>query len=108
MVLRLRTPLTGTNGSEPELVIPTVFSADMPRTIVITYDGATINIISDGAEHLYRFSLSPGAVLASAVAPLDPHELLGQRFVFLALMLFPAGLLLGLLMHQSSTPCLAD
>lgn len=103
MVLRLRTPLTGTDGSEPELVIPTVFSADVPRTIVITYDGATITILSDAAaEHVYRFPLSPGAVLASAVAPLDPHELLGQQLVFVALMLFPAGLLLGLLMHQFS------
>jgi hypothetical protein len=50
LVVRLRTPMTGPNGREPELVKPHVFDRDIDRTILITYDGATLAAYADGAR----------------------------------------------------------
>jgi hypothetical protein len=73
-----------------------VFSADAPRTIVVTFDGAAITVASDGRERMYRFRLSPTAVLAGLNAPLRAEQLVGPPLLFLALALGPAGFLLSL------------
>ncbi len=69
VVFRLRTPHTGENANRPELVIEDVFSDDLPRDIVVTYDGATIlaAVAASGAVH--RLELGPGSSLASLWYP---------------------------------------
>ncbi len=44
LVFRLRTPLTGVDGSNPELIVPYIFSNTDPHNLLITYDGSVLNL----------------------------------------------------------------
>ncbi len=66
LVVRVRTPLTGLNGSLLETIVPDVFSTHDPRDIVITYDGARIVAAVSPTEQIVRTELSPG--LSAALA----------------------------------------
>ena len=96
LVVRLRTPMTGPNGREPELVKPHVFDRDGDRTILITYDGATLAAYVDGTRHWSRLELSPGAVLVNSLSSPNSLDLPGYTVLFLALVSGPAGILLAL------------
>jgi VanZ family protein len=104
LVVRLRTPVTGPNGREPELVRPRVFERDGDRTILVTYDGAVLTAYVDGAEDPSRLELSPGAVLVSSLASPDPRDLPGYTVLFLALVSAPAGVLFGLALPRRVPP----
>lgn len=96
LVARLRTPLTGPNGREPELVKPNVFAQGVNRTILVTYDGSTLTAFVDGPDDSSHLELSPGAALAQLVlAPAAP-DLPGYALLFMALVFIPAGILLAL------------
>ncbi|MGH7414233.1 MAG: VanZ family protein [Candidatus Rokuibacteriota bacterium] len=96
LVARLRTPLTGPNGIEPELVKPNVFDRDGERTILLTYDGSTLAAYVDGARDSSRLELSPGAVLVRPFFSPAALDLPGYTVLFLAMMLTPAGVLFAL------------
>lgn len=51
MVIRIRTPLTGPNGHNPELLIPGVFDMTRTRRVIITYDRSELRVFIDGVEH---------------------------------------------------------
>jgi hypothetical protein len=91
LVVRIRTPLTGPNGLEPELVQPDVFDREMERTIVVTYDGSTLASYVDGGNDSRRLELSPGAALARPLFSPAALDLPGYRMLFLALVSTPAG-----------------
>lgn len=57
LVLRLRTPLTGTNGSNPEMIIPQVFTDSSPHHLVMTYVDSTLRVYIDKLENLYTFKI---------------------------------------------------
>ncbi|HEY9880858.1 MAG TPA: VanZ family protein [Leptolyngbyaceae cyanobacterium] len=57
LVLRLRTPVTGQNGSNPEMIVPQVFTDSNPRHLVMTYVNSTLRVYVDGLEHLYTFKI---------------------------------------------------
>jgi len=61
LVLRLRMPLTGTDGSDPELVVPDVFVDEAVHDVVVRYDGSIVRIGVDGATR--TFELAPEAVV---------------------------------------------
>lgn len=96
LVVRLRTPMTGPNGREPELVKPHVFDRDVDRTILITYDGATLAAYVDGARHWSRLELTPGVVLVNSLSSPNTLDLPGYTVLFLALVSGPAGILFAL------------
>ncbi|NDJ22163.1 VanZ family protein [Nostoc sp. B(2019)] len=54
---RLRTPITGENGSELKLNIPNVFVDTNPHHIVVTYARATIQVYVDNLQNYYSFNL---------------------------------------------------
>ena len=60
LVFRLHTPLTGQNGTEPQLIVPGIFGTTERRNLVITYDGLEISLFVDGVRHSHSLDLSPG------------------------------------------------
>jgi glycopeptide antibiotics resistance protein len=63
LVLRLRMPLTGSDGSDPEMVVPDVFVDEDVHDIVVRYDGSTVRVGVDGAARSGSFELAPEAVV---------------------------------------------
>lgn len=97
--LRLRTPLTGENGRNPEWFVPDVFHAGRMVTIVVTYDGATMRVFSDG-EARPPMELGPGAVLFGVLTRINPWNLQGYHAVFSGLVFLPLGTLLGMIVCE--------
>ena len=99
LVVRLRTPLTGLNGSRPEIVVPGVFSDTGPREIVMSYDGATLWAAASGASGVHRTELTPGSSLALKVTslPVRADELKMLDVMYLGGLFVVPGALLRLL-----------
>ncbi len=81
---RLRTPLTGENGSDIKLLIPNIFLDTKLHHIIITYSRATIQIYVDKLHNYYSFNL----------LDLIPKN---QKIVYYALTFIPLGVSLAIL-----------
>ncbi len=81
---RLRTPLTGENGSDLKLLIPNIFVDNKPHQIIITYSRATIQVYIDKLQNYYSFNL----------LDLIPKN---QKIVYYALTFIPFGVSLAIL-----------
>ncbi|MBD2037709.1 VanZ family protein [Leptolyngbya sp. FACHB-321] len=57
LVIRLRTPATGVNGRNPEIVVPQVFTEGGPHHLVMTYADSNLRLYVDKLEHLYTFNV---------------------------------------------------
>ncbi len=55
--LRLRTPITGQNGSEIKISVPNVFADTNHHQILITYSKAIVNVYIDKYDNVYKFNL---------------------------------------------------
>ncbi|AKG20863.1 VanZ family protein [Calothrix sp. 336/3] len=55
--LRLRTPITGENGSDIKLSVPDVFEDSSPHHIIVTYSRATVRVYIDRLNQSYAFNL---------------------------------------------------
>lgn len=64
LVIRLRTRLTGNNGTKPEIVIPGFFSGTSPHRIIVTYDNKALNIYTDSFKDHLSFDMNPGMLIA--------------------------------------------
>ncbi len=93
LVFRLRTPLTGKNGTDPQLVVPHIFATTGPRKLVITYDGAELLLFVDGLRHPDSLELGPGAALFGHFLRLDSYDLWGCKLVYYGLVFVPLGCL---------------
>ncbi len=90
LVFRLRTPLTGVDGSNPELIVPYIFSNTDPHNLLITYDGSVLNLYVDGVRHYPALELTPGAATPlKYIFPigcgLDMNKYLYYAFIFIPL-----------------------
>ena len=103
LVSRLRTPLTGENGGNPELVVPGVFATTERRNLVLTYDGSTLRLFVDGRRCPYSLELSPGGPVFRAFWRF-PHalDMRGQKTLYYGLVFTPLGCLLGLIARRGS------
>ena len=61
LVFRLRTPLTGGNGAQPQLIVPKIFSTKQPQNLIITYNGSILNLYVNGIRTPQTLELTPGA-----------------------------------------------
>lgn len=48
LIARIRFPLTGANGSDPELLVDDVFTDSQPRRIVVSYSNSVVRISVNG------------------------------------------------------------
>ncbi|UKO98030.1 VanZ family protein [Nostoc sp. UHCC 0870] len=81
---RIRTPITGENGSELNLNIPNVFVDSKPHHLVITYARGTIQVYIDNLQNVHSFNL----------LELIPKQ---QRIFYYALTFIPLGIGLTIL-----------
>ncbi len=56
---RLRTPITGSNATQPEFIIPKVFDTDNLHQILITFVNNQLNFYVDNFEREYSFKFTP-------------------------------------------------
>ncbi|HEY9803564.1 MAG TPA: VanZ family protein [Leptolyngbyaceae cyanobacterium] len=82
--LRLRTPLTGENGSDLNLNIPNIFTDNYLHHIIITYARGTIQVYVDNIDNFYSFNL----------LDLIPRE---QRIFYYAITFIPLGIGLSII-----------
>ena len=59
LIVRLRTPITGNNGTQPEFIIPNVFSDRKLHQILITFYQNKLNFYIDSANNQYSFEFKP-------------------------------------------------
>ncbi|HLP91193.1 MAG TPA: VanZ family protein [Nostocaceae cyanobacterium] len=88
--LRLRTPITGENGSDIQLTIPDVFIDKKPHQILITYAKANLKIYIDKIQRAYVFNL----------LELIPFH---RRVIYYALTFIPLGIGLTMLTLLAKT-----
>ncbi len=97
LVFRLRTPLTGENGTNPHLIVPDIFSTTNPHNLVITYDGSTLLLYVDGERSSYALKLGPGIILFSSLFRLSTYYMIGYKamhYMYYALVFVPLGILM--------------
>lgn len=96
LVIRLRTPVTGLNGSPLETAVRDVFTTEQPRDILVAYDGATLVVAVAPTNQIVRTQLTPGLGAAVALAPkgLDlSHQQIYEVSYLVALFLGPGVLI---------------
>ena len=59
LVVRLRTPLTGTKGNNTELAFPGIFADTNPHQLLFNFDRHSLQLFVDETKEVYTLSLSP-------------------------------------------------
>ncbi|WP_413160608.1 VanZ family protein [Capilliphycus salinus ALCB114379] len=102
--LRLRNPITGRNGMEPEVQIFNVFSKPKTHQMVISYTGSELQIYLDSIENLYTIKFTPEAALfwtvfssLSEKMPLNPQNNQLYSLLYHGLIFIPLGVILTLI-----------
>ncbi|MCF6155188.1 MAG: VanZ family protein [Candidatus Brocadia sp.] len=95
LVFRLRTPLTGRNGTNPESIVHNVFSTTKPHKLVITYDGSILTIYVDDVHNSHIFEFNPVSNLISYLFPSHEFGMKSVKIFYYALMFIPFGILLA-------------
>lgn len=100
---RLRTPLTGINGSKPSLSIPHIFADTSPHKLIITYDGSIVRISLDHLTPSYSLELHPGSRLFWQFLPPHSNSLSNKicKIFYYGLIFVPLGFILGLIAKLS-------
>jgi VanZ like family len=94
LVFRLRTPLTGEDGSSPEFIVPDVFHTRATQHLAITYDGLDLKAYIDGSrEHAMRLGL--GAAAFEPAFRQWPQASYAYSILYYALVFLPAGMLIS-------------
>jgi len=90
LVFRLRTPMTGLNGTNPEFVIQKVF--DKPGVTlktVITYDGSLVTIYVNSYNNGHKMFLSTGAAFFGSIFNLSTYNIFGFRILAYVIIFVP-------------------
>ncbi|EAW36174.1 VanZ family protein [Lyngbya sp. PCC 8106] len=102
--VRLRNPITGRNGMEPEVQIFDVFSKPKTHHMVISYTGSELQIYLDSIENLYTIKFTPEAALfwtvfssLSEKMPLNPQNNKLYWLLYHGLIFIPLGVILTLI-----------
>jgi glycopeptide antibiotics resistance protein len=105
LIVRLRTPLTGENGVNPEFAFPDVFADSNPHQLILTYDPPMLRLYVDDIKRSYHVSLSPGFGLYQFLFPingwrvrLDAINVAGVcEMLFYGVVFIPVGLFVALM-----------
>lgn len=95
LVFRLKTPLTGKNGSRPELLIPNIFDNLLTHRLIITYADSILQIYLDSLGNFHKLALVPGTVLMSYFLPAKAYNSANFMFLYYCLVFIPLGFCLG-------------
>jgi hypothetical protein len=101
LVVRLRTPLSGINGVNPELRIPGVFSDTAEQQLAVVYDGSDLRVYVNGELRSERVRFGPGTAAFGSILPRRPRLLPAYEIFFYGIVFCPAGVLLALAREAS-------
>lgn len=101
LVLRVRTPASGENGSLPELIVPGVWLDDKPHQIVATFDKNGLTVYVDDVSNAFTYRLAPQIAFFRFLLPVDnwemgpvPADTWGLYLVFYGMIFTPIAVLL--------------
>lgn len=100
LVLRLRTPITGENGLNPQVIVPDVFTDKNFHRVVITYSAPVLRIYIDGLQNLHSFELTPYFTFIryfSNFPRLYADNMNRYKILYYAIIFIPMGFLLALI-----------
>ena len=100
LVFRLRTPVTGKNGSAGEMVIPDVFADTNPHHLIITYSAPILHIYIDGLQNLHSFELTPEVTFFRYLfysGSLNTFGIDTYKILYYAVIFIPLGSLIALI-----------
>jgi len=106
LIFWFHTPLSA-RSSRMSWIIPATFAANEMRDILLSFDGANLNLFIDGQRRGRTYELGPGAALAKFIRHIRTPELEGYQYLFCALVFIPAGCLLGLAWRTMTSGWLA-
>jgi glycopeptide antibiotics resistance protein len=95
LIFRLRTPLTGYQGTQPEIVIPNVFTNLLPHRLLFTYANSVVEIYVDTPNNLQRLTIVPGTVLMSYLLPKKAYNIDNFMLLYYGFVFVPLGCFLG-------------
>jgi hypothetical protein len=102
LVVRLRTPVTGTTAGPPELVVPNSLASGREQSIIVTYDRFVLRVYLDGQQHPAMLRLSPEPLLLKYLLPPNVYErsmldqpVLLSKGLYYTLVFLPLGAFLG-------------
>jgi hypothetical protein len=81
--------------------VPQVFLPNQTRNLLLSFDGSSIRLFVNGQDFGHPYELGPSVALASYVRRVKNIELEGYRYIFYAIIFFPAGWLLGFTWRKS-------
>jgi len=97
LVFRLRTPMTGLNGSDPALTVPGFFAKIELRRVVVVYNGATLTVHDGARKSPVLLNLRYAGVMTGMGFRFNAENQRGYRTVFWGMTLLPFTALLVLL-----------
>ncbi|MBE9039455.1 VanZ family protein [Oscillatoriales cyanobacterium LEGE 11467] len=96
LVVRLRSPMTGRNGSDPDLTVAGLFADTQPHHLVLSFDGSVLQVYIDGVRSPNSIDLKSGLALYHLFeVPLEATAIDLRRWGYYSLILVPFGILLG-------------
>ncbi len=108
LVFRLRTPITGINGTNAVLSVPDVFSDTKLRHLVLTYKRQILNLYVDNVQQVQSLQLTPDVTLFRYLLPFEAHSIdltrtniFIYRVLFYAAFFIPLGFLTAFLILRS-------
>lgn len=97
LVFRLRTPITGINGTNAVLSVPDVFSDTKLHHLVLTYKRQILNLYVDDVQQLQSLQLTPDVTLFRYLLPFEAGSIdLTRINIFIYRVLFYAGFFIPL------------
>jgi VanZ family protein len=101
LIFRLRTSLTGANGSRPALRVPMVFSTPEVRHVVVTYDGTHLHVYVDGRKSPESLNLTPALFVYNSVRQVDVPSSKIATLLYCGIIFLPIGVMLFLALKQA-------
>jgi glycopeptide antibiotics resistance protein len=101
LYVRVNTPQTGGNGTDPEYQINDVFGDDSPHRVLVTYQRPVLRIYVDGTSSRFISTLLPETMLVNHLYPREWRYPIGQSgrelmpYVYRILVFVPLGLLIA-------------
>jgi hypothetical protein len=93
--IRLRTPLTGLNGTQPPLVVRDVFATDNVLDIIVTYNRAVLSVYIDGILSPQSLGLSPDSISLEDAIQGKAFHLISHKIFYYTMIFLPLGILIA-------------
>lgn len=110
LIIRLRMPLTGMNGSRPEFLIPNVFTDPKFHQIILTFNQHYLQVYLDPRRYTVSIQLTPEITLFAFLSGVLGRSLnlitfnsLFYTVLYYLLIFMPLGTILGLIYQKMKT-----